>query len=121
MYYDITEFITTDATGVANITIQNVGTGVLAVNNIKLTGNNTATGVSEDDLSTFSIALNATAEEAVVDNGKVTVEKPEEPTTPGVDAPTEKTFFEILIDFVKNLFDKILAFLTNVLAKGGNF
>ena len=121
MYYDITEFITTDATGVANITIQNVGTGVLAVNNIKLTGDATAPGVSEDDLSTFSIALNATAEEAVVDNGKVTVEKPEEPTTPGVDAPTEKTFFEILIDFVKNLFDKILAFLTNVLAKGGNF
>ena len=121
MYYDITEFITTDATGVANITIQNVGTGVLAVNNIKLTGNNTAPGLSEDDLSTFSIALNATAEEAVVDNGKVTVEKPEEPATPGVDAPTEKTFFEILIDFVKNLFDKILAFLTNVLAKGGNF
>ncbi len=121
MYYDITEFITTDSTGVANITIQNVGTGVLAVNNIKLTGDATATGLSEDDLSTFSIALNATAEEAVVDNGKVTVEKPEEPTTPGVDAPTEKTFFEILIDFVKNLFDKILAFLTNVLAKGGNF
>ncbi len=117
MYYDITELLDVDSNGIATITIQNTGSaGVLAVNNVKLTQGSAAAPITEDDLSTFSLAINAPAEEAFVVNGKVTTEKSE------VEEPVEKTFIEKLVEFFKNIFVYIVNTVKNVfaiLSKGG--
>ena len=122
MYYDISEILDKESQTAA-ITIQNTGSGLLAVNNIKLTGNATAIGVSEDDINMFSLAINAPAEEAYVVNGTVTTEKAEEPA-PEPEVPAEKSFIEKAVEFIKNVFDKVFGFISNAfvfLSKGGLF
>ncbi len=125
MYYDITELLVVDQpTGTATITIKNTGTtGMLAVNNIKMTRGGAVAAISEDDIDMFSLAMNAPAEEAYVVNGKVTTEKAEEPA-PEPEVPAEKTFIEKAVEFIKNVFAKVFGFISNAfvfLSKGGLF
>ena len=71
MYYDVTSYADIKE-GIATITIQNTGSGVLAVNNIKLTGDNTMNLVTADDMDSAIALMNAPAEKAEVINGVVT-------------------------------------------------
>ena len=71
MYYDVTSYAYIKE-GIATITIQNTGSGVLAVNNIKLTGDNTMNLVTADDMDSAIALMNAPAEKAEVINGVVT-------------------------------------------------
>ena len=72
MYYDVTNCVTVDSTGVATISIKNTGDNVLAVNNIKLTGDATATVVEESDLEEAAMYMAADPVRANVVNGVVT-------------------------------------------------
>ena len=71
MYYDVTNCVTVDG-GIATITIQNTGSNLLAVNNIKLTGDATATVVEESDLEEAAMYMSADPVRANVVNGVVT-------------------------------------------------
>ncbi len=119
MYYDVTSILTdSGTTGVKKITIQNTGSGILAVNNIKLTGGAATAAVSEEDLSTYALAMSAPSEEAFVVNGKVTTEKSE------VEEPVEKTLFEKIIDFISYVFGKVFTIFSEIFVifkKGGIF
>ncbi len=126
MYYDITELLDVNQeTGKATITIKNTGTtGMLAVNNIKMTQGGAVAAVSEDDLITYSLAMSAPVEEAYVINGRVTTEKVEEELPPEAEEPVEKTPLEKVIDFIKYAFAQVVAFFSDVfvfLTKGGIF
>lgn len=70
MYYDITDCISMDGT-TGTITIQNTGSGVLAVNNIKLTGDVAMALMTTDDMSKVYSLATAQAEDAQVVNGVV--------------------------------------------------
>ena len=72
MYYDITDCITVDDAGIATLTIQNTGSGVLAVNNIKFTGNAAMEIVTEEDMGEAKESMNAAPVRANVINGVVT-------------------------------------------------
>ena len=72
MYYDVTDCVTVDELGVATITIQNIGAGILAVNNIKLTGDATMDVITEEDMDDAKISLMAAPTRAEVLNGVVT-------------------------------------------------
>ncbi len=82
MYYDVTNCVTVDNLGIATITIQNTGSGVLAVNNIKLTGDATATVLEEGDLQQAAMFMAAPAEDAEIIDGVVTPIVPDEPVIP---------------------------------------
>ena len=77
-YYDVTNCVASDGT----ITIQNDGSGVLAVNNIKLTGGAVAVSLEEEVLESASFAMAAPAERVAVINGVVNPVVPEEPVIP---------------------------------------
>ncbi len=72
MYYDVTDCITIDDAGVATLTIQNTGSGVLAVNTVKLTGEAAMEIVTEEDMGEAKEAFAATPVRARVVNGVVT-------------------------------------------------
>ena len=86
MYYDVTNCVSIE-NGVATITIQNNGSTLLAVNNIKLTGDATATMVEEEALEYASLAMAAPAERVNVINGVVDPVTVTEPETPVPDSP----------------------------------
>ncbi len=71
MYYDITDCLNIEGT-IATITIQNTGAGVLAVNNIKLTGDATMGLVTEEDMQDAKSYMMADPVRANVVNGVVT-------------------------------------------------
>ncbi len=72
MYYDITDCVEVKD-GIATITIQNSGSGILAVNNIKLTGDTTAVSVVGEEVLEYATAsMVAPAENVAVINGVVT-------------------------------------------------
>ena len=72
MYYDVTDCVTIDEYGVTTITIQNTGSGILAVNNIKLTGDATMGVVVEEDMQDAKEYMMASPVRANVVNGVVT-------------------------------------------------
>ena len=72
MYYDVTNCVTVDGSGIATITIQNTGSNLLAVNHIKLTGDATATVVEESALEYAALSMSADPVRANVVNGVVT-------------------------------------------------
>jgi len=72
MYYDVTGCAEIDDVGIATITIQNTGSGVLAVNNIKLTGDATMTTVTEEDMPEVKASMEVESVRADVVNGVVT-------------------------------------------------
>ncbi len=84
MYYDITGCVTVDDNGVANITIQNTGAGVLAVNNIKLTGDATMEVVTEEDMGEAKESFMASPVRADVINGVVTPIVEDDTTEPDI-------------------------------------
>ena len=86
MYYDVTNCVSIE-NGVATITIQNNGSTLLAVNNIKLTGDATATLIEEEALEYASFAMAAPAENVNVVNGVVDPVTVKEPETPVPDSP----------------------------------
>jgi hypothetical protein len=89
MYYDVTDCIEIDsATGIATITIQNIGTGVLAVNNIKLTGDATMTTVTEEDMPEVKASMEVESVRADVINGVVTTVVEEDVTPDNGDNTT---------------------------------
>ena len=121
MYYDITDLLTVTE-GKANVTIINSGSGILAVNNIKLT--NTASGaslmmLSMDDMETVQYYAAMEPVQATVKNGVVTpvVEEEEIPedntnTDTDTDTETEETekeefslfsLIELLIVFIEKI------------------
>lgn len=73
MYYDVTDCLEVDQnTGMATITIQNAGTGLLAVNNIKMTQQSAIVILEESDLAKASMLMAASPVRADVINGVVT-------------------------------------------------
>ncbi|MBO5065190.1 MAG: VWA domain-containing protein [Clostridia bacterium] len=72
MYYDVTDCIDIDEYGVATLTIQNTGSGILAVNNVKLTGDATMGIVTEEDMQDAKEYMMAAPVRATVVNGVVT-------------------------------------------------
>ncbi len=124
MYYDVTDCVSVDEYGIATITIQNTGAGVLAVNNIKLTGDATMTTVTEEDMSDAKVSLMAAPERAEVLNGVVTPVVEDDANEPGNDGDTttgddtntnepdiggSTSFIEqliaMIIDFIMSLFN----------------
>ena len=82
MYYDVTECVSVDEYGIATITIQNTGAGILAVNNIKLTGDATMGVITEEDMDDAKISLMAAPTRAEVLNGVVTPVVEDDATEP---------------------------------------
>ncbi len=118
MYYDVTNCLTIEEAGVATITIQNTGTGVLAVNNIKLTGDGTVAVLEESDLSDAALFMAAPAEEAEIVNGVVTPKVEDDTTTPeggddttGDNTTTGGSFIEQLIAMIMEIIRSIFTFL----------
>ncbi len=81
-YYDITNCIVDNGDGTATITIQNAGTTVLAVNNVKVTGEATVAAFEENELEYAAMMMAAPAERVDVVNGVVNPIVPEEPVIP---------------------------------------
>ncbi len=120
MYYDITDLLTI-TNDKANVTIINSGSGILSVNNIKLT--NTASGaslmmLSMDDLEIAQYYATMEPVQAKVENGVVTPvvdeeeEIPEDNTNTGTDTDTETeekeefslfSLIELLIEFIEKI------------------
>ena len=82
MYYDITDVLEVDNTNTANVTVINTGSGILSVNNIKLTNTVSPAKLmtfNMDDMETVNYYSSMEPIEATVENGVVTpVEEEEE-------------------------------------------
>ena len=125
MYYDVTNCITVDGTGVATIAIKNTDSGVLAVNNIKLTGDATATVLEEADLHEAAMFMAAPSQKAEVVNGVVVPVAEETPdagddttgdngSTGGssdITIPGAPSFVSELIAKIMEIISKIFGFL----------
>ncbi len=120
MYYDVTGCIDIEeTTGVATITIQNTGSGILAVNNIKLTGDATMTTVTEEDMDEAYALMSAPSQRADVVNGVVTPVVEDDATEPGDDntsgdnsgATGSGSFIEQLIAMIIELIESLFNFL----------
>lgn len=84
MYYDVTECITVDDNSIATITIQNTGSGILAVNTIKLTGDATMEIVTEEDMGEAKESMMAAPVRANIIDGVVTPIVEDDTTEPDV-------------------------------------
>ena len=71
MYYDVTDCVD-KKDGVATITIQNTGANVVAVNNVKVTGDAAVAGLEDADLSETAVVMMEEPVMAEVVNGVVT-------------------------------------------------
>ena len=127
-YFDITPYLEIDTTtGKASVMITNTGDGLLAVNNLKLTGAVAAVPTSEDlavmevsySMTPVTIDPNSYDYNAIVSEG--TQPDVDEPTVdiPEVDEPTvdEPTVDEPTVDVPvvsDNIFAKIIAFFRNL-------
>ena len=109
-YFDITPYLTINAsTGVANVIITNIGSGLLSVNNLKLV-DATAQAVTSEDLPAMARSLslrprtvdpNSYDYDAIVDDNT---------QQPDVDTPVDdNTDVEIPV-VVENIFTRIIAF-----------
>ena len=123
MYYDVTDYVTTE-NGIATITIQNTGSNLLAVNNIKLTGGAAAPILEEEALEYAMLSMAAPIERAEVIDGVVTpIEDettPDDTTTPdsgddNISGDSGNTgtgsFIEQLIAMIIELISSIFSFL----------
>ncbi|MBO5065772.1 MAG: VWA domain-containing protein [Clostridia bacterium] len=72
MYYDITQYLTKVGGGTATVTIQNTGDTVLAVNNIKVTGEAAIATIEESELEYAAMMMASSPVRANVVNGVVT-------------------------------------------------
>lgn len=112
MYYDITDCIDFDESGVATVTIVNTGDAVLAVNNIKLTDANLTT-VSEEDMSTVYNIMTAPVQAADVYNGVIKVaddaQQPETPDNSDNNGDTSSSFdlITMIINIIKQVFESL--------------
>lgn len=115
MYYDVTEGVTVE-NGVATIVIQNTGSGVLALNNIKLTGGSSALAIDVDDLPVVYRLASAPAEKAIVVDGvvKSAVENTDNGTGSdnGSDNGVDSSFSNL--SFVQKLIEKITEILSGI-------
>lgn len=127
MYYDVTDLLAVDSsTGVATITVQ-CTSGVLAVNNIKMTQNAAVAATAEEDLEMFTLAMAAPVETATVMNGRVVVDTVEEDTTTGDDAnadtdtdtdgTTDDTTNDTATESEGSLLDQIIALIMQILSQ----
>lgn len=115
MYYDVTEAVTVED-GVATIVVQNTGAGVLALNNIKLTGGSSALAIDVDDLPVVYRLANAPAEKAIVVDGvvKSAVENTDNgaDSDNGSDNGVDSSFSNL--SFVQKLIEKITEILSGI-------
>lgn len=115
MYYDITDCVAKEG-GVATITVQNTGSGVLALNNIKLTGGSSALAIDVDDLPVVYRLASAPAEKAVVVDGvvKSAVENTDNGSDSGSgsDSSVDSSFSNL--SFVQKLIEKITEILSGI-------
>ena len=88
MYYDVTDCLVIDDAGIATLTIQNTGSGVLAVNTVKLTGSAAMEIVTEEDMGEAKEAFAAAPVRATVVNGVVTTVVEEDVTPDNGDNTT---------------------------------
>ncbi len=113
MYYDVTDSLSVEGT-IATITIQNIGAGVLAVNNIKLTGDATMTTVTEEDMQDAKAYMMADPVRATVVNGVVT---PVEDDDANVDNSTSIPGGDVIGNapsFVQELLAKLFDILSQI-------
>ena len=114
MYYDVTDCVEVDSLGIATITIQNTGLGILAVNNIKLTGDAAMDIVVEEDMQDAKEYMMASPVRANVINGVVT--PVEDDTTEG-DSSTTIPGGDVINkapSFVQELLAKLFEILSSV-------
>ena len=122
MYYDVTDCLSVNGKE-ATITIQSTA-GVLAVNNIKLTGDAAVAIVEEGDLEEAALFMTAPAERAEVVNGVVTPVVEDTDTDTDVDNGTDNdtendndagssnlSFIEQIIAMIMEILSSIFQFL----------
>ena len=116
MYYDVTDCVSVDEYGVATITIQNSGSNLLAVNNIKLTGDATAIDLEESALEKAALSMAADPVEAEVVNGVVTPveEDTDTDTDVGTDTDTDGDTGSSNLSFIEQIIAKIMEFLSSI-------
>ncbi len=116
MYYDVTDCVTVDDTGVATITIQNTGSGVLAVNNIKLTGEAAVTTFTSDDMAAAYTLMTSESVSADVVNGVVTpvVEDTDTDTDVDTDTETDNDTGSSNLSFIEQIIAKIMEILSSI-------
>lgn len=116
MYYDITDGVTVE-NGVAIITVQNTGAGVLALNNIKLTGGSTALAIDVDDLPAVYRLASAPAEKAIVDNNGVVKSAVENTDNDSDSGSSSDSGFDSIfsgVSFIQTLIEKITEILSSI-------
>ncbi len=120
MYYDITNYLTKVEGGTATITIQNTGNTVLAVNNVKVTGDAAIATIEESELEYAAMMMASSPVKANVVNGVVTpvtdddATEPDDGNTsiPGGDViGSAPTFVQELLAKLFEILSQIFAFL----------
>ncbi len=118
MYYDITNYLTEVAGGTATITIQNTGDTVLAVNNVKVTGEAAIATIEESELEYAAMMMASSPVKANVVNGVVTPVTDDDATEPD-DGNTSIPGGDIIgsaPSFVQELLAKLFEILSQVFA-----
>ncbi len=117
MYYDITDYVASEG-GVATITIQNTDANVVAINNVKVTGDATVVALDEQDLSDAAAIMMEEPVTAEVVNGVVTpvVEDTETDTETDTDngsgsGSSNLSFFEQIIAKIMEILSSIFKFI----------
>ena len=112
MYYDITDLLKANADSTATVSITNSGSGILAVNNIKLTNTVSGAGLMElngSDIETVRYHATMEPVQATVENGVVTPVVDEEVPEDNTNTDTETegfdifSFVEMLIAFIEKI------------------
>ena len=125
-YFDITDYITKGSDGIYTVAIQNIGSGLLAVDNIKLTNASLSplNGVSlaelDQILSTQAVEVDPhevksathTFVQAPADDPNIDPEG----SIPTHEAVAEQNKFTSIIEMIKSFLERIIAFFKNALA-----
>lgn len=125
-YFDITDYITKGSDGIYTVAIQNTGSGLLAVDNIKLTNASLSplNGVSlaelDQILSTQAVEVDPhevksathTFVQAPADDPNIDPEG----SIPTHEAVAEQNKFTSIIEMIKSFLERIIAFFKNALA-----
>ncbi len=115
MYYDITDCIDTES-GIATVTIQNTGSTVLAVNNIKVTGEAATAIIEEEDLANAAMFMMEEPTQAEVVNGVVTPveDETDTETDTDTDAGTDSGSTSSPLSFIEQIIAMIMAIFESI-------
>ena len=119
MYYDITDCISVDDNGVGIVTIQNTGTGILSVNNVKFTASASIEIINEEDMNIAYSYITTVATEGFVVNGIVKTESEDinesENENITESEQDDNDSFNADISFIEKLIAEIFEMIMNML------